>query len=407
MSEYEENQKEKFYKVLLLFGIIFVAFNLRPAITAIGPIIGMIRADFGISNGTAGFITTLPLLSFAAFSILAPRLGQKLGNEQTILLGLFVLFFGIIIRSIGFISTVFLGTLLVGVGVAIGNVLLPGIVKAKFPSKVGIMTSMYTTSMNTFAALGSGISIPLAQGLRLGWQKSLAFWAVIALIAIIIWLPQLKGNLRRRKSSKGQPSSIKELWGSAVAWQVTLFMGLQSFLFYCSIAWIPEILKSGGMNLPTAGWLLSLMQLIGLPATFLAPVLAGRFQTQKGIVLVICIFYFAGMLGLLLGSTYSMSVISIICVGVAQGASISLALTLIGLRTRGARQAANLSGMAQSIGYLLAAIGPSLIGFLFDRTHSWTIPLVILCVVVGLMAIAGVGAGKDRFVVEESVVNNN
>ncbi|MFD2680145.1 CynX/NimT family MFS transporter [Bacillus seohaeanensis] len=397
-------EKKTIRQVLLVLGIIFVAFNLRPAITAIGPIIGLIRNDLGISNGVAGFITTLPLLSFAILSILAPRIGQVFGNERTVFFGLIVLFIGIVIRSTGFISTLFLGTILVGVGVAIGNVLLPSIVKLKFPEKVGIMTSTYTTSMNTFAALGSGISIPLAQGLALGWQKALAVWAVIAVIAAVIWLPQSRRNNQQTATQNSQSSS-KDLWQSPLAWQVTIFMGLQSFLFYCTVAWLPEILESNGMDLSLAGWMLSLMQLVGLPTTFFAPVLAGRFKNQKGIVLTIGFFYFAGIMGILLGASHALLVVSIICIGVAQGASISLALTFIGLRTINAKQAADLSGMAQSIGYLLAAIGPILIGFLFDQTHSWTLPLIVLSIVAIVMILAGLGAGRNQYIVKEQHQN--
>lgn len=393
-------KKKNYSKVFLIIGIIFVAFNLRPAITSVGPIIDLIRSDLGISNGVAGFITTLPLISFAILSILAPKIGGIVGNERTIFLGLLVLFIGIITRSLGYTSTLFLGTLLIGVGVAIGNVLIPSIVKLHFPLKVGIVTSIYTTSMNTFAGIGSGISIPLATGLSLGWKWALASWIVVAVIAMIIWLPQLRNN-NKTSASYIEQSSNSAMWRSPIAWQVTLFMGLQSFLFYCTIAWLPEILESYGMQLSMAGWMLSLMQLVGLPTTFLAPVIANRFKDQKAIVLVIGLLYFAGVTGLIFVQSNGLLILSIILIGLAQGASISLALTMIGLRTKDSRQAANLSGMAQSIGYLLAAIGPTLVGFLFDFTHSWLTPLLIFVVFTILMTIAGVGAGRNQYVAEE------
>ncbi|MFS0822028.1 CynX/NimT family MFS transporter [Bacillus sp. 1P02SD] len=396
------SKKINISKVLLIIGIIFVAFNLRPAITSVGPIIDLIRSDLGISNGVAGFITTLPLISFAILSILAPKLGQMIGNERTIFLGLLVLCIGIISRSLGFTPTLFLGTLLVGVGVAIGNVLIPSIVKLHFPLKVGIITSIYTTAMNTFAAIGSGVSIPLAKGQSLGWKWALAFWTVLAVIAMVIWLPQLRNNHKTSSSYSGQ-SSNGAMWRSPIAWQVTLFMGLQSFLFYCTVAWLPEILESHGMQLSIAGWMVSLMQLVGLPTTFLAPVIANRLKSQKMMVGIIGIVYLTGIMGLMFVQTNILLILSIICIGAAQGASISLALTMIGLRTKDSRQAANLSGMAQSIGYLLAAIGPTLVGFLFDYTQSWLTPLVIFIVISILMTIAGVGAGRNRYVVGESM----
>jgi MFS transporter, CP family, cyanate transporter len=391
--------------VLLVIGIIFIAFNLRPAITSVGPIIGSIRGDLGISNGIAGFITTLPLISFAILSILAPRIGQALGNERSVYFGLIVLFVGIVIRSTGFTIALFAGTALIGVGVAIGNVLLPGIVKLKFPKKVGLMTSTYTTSMNTFAALGSGISIPLSQGLHLGWQKALAFWAIMTIVAIAIWTPQLRN--KKNPTIKNLRSNSNELWGSPLAWQVTIFMGLQSFLFYCTVAWLPEILHSHGMDPSLAGWMLSIMQLVGLPTTFFTPVLADRFQNQKVLVLFIGIFYLLGFFGLLTGAGHTLLILSIIFIGVVQGASISLALTLIGLRTTHAKQASELSGMAQSVGYLLAAIGPILIGFLFDQTHSWTTPIIVLIIVTLIMTAAGLGGARNQYVLRESLQEIN
>ncbi|MEH7382986.1 MFS transporter [Bacillus sp. JJ1533] len=391
---------KSFSNVLLIIGIIFVAFNLRPAITSVGPIIDLIRSDLGISNGVAGFITTLPLISFAILSILAPKIGQTIGNERTIFLGLLVLCIGIFTRSLGYTLTLFLGTLLVGVGVAIGNVLIPSIVKLHFPLKVGIITSIYTTAMNAFAAIGSGISIPLAKGLFLGWRWALAFWVLVAVIAMIIWLPQIRNNKKPSTTYKNQPSN-GAMWRSPIAWQVTVFMGLQSFLFYCTVAWLPEILESHGMQLSMAGWVVSLMQLVSLPTTFLAPVIANRFKSQKMMVGIIGIIYFIGVMGLMFVQTNGLLILSIICIGIAQGASISLALTMIGLRTRDSRQAANLSGMAQSIGYLLAAIGPTLIGFLFDYTQSWLTPLVIFTVITILMTLAGIGAGRKQYVAGE------
>lgn len=391
---------KKINKTLLVIGIIFVAFNLRPALTSVGPLIGFIRSDLGISNGTAGFITTLPLLAFAVISLLAPRISRSFGNERTIFLGLFVLFIGIIVRSLGYIPTVFLGTFLIGIGIAVGNVLLPSIVKLKFPQKVGIMTSTYTTSLSTFAALGSGISVPLAQGMSLGWKYALGFWAVLAVISMIIWFPQLREN-SVGKPIKSTTSGYKGLWSSLLAWQVTLFIGLQSFLFYCTIAWLPAILESHGMSLTLAGWILSIMQLAGLPATFATPVIAERFVHQRGIVLFLGLLHLAGLFALIYSSNNILLIASVICIGVAQSASFSLALTFIGLRTTDAKQAASLSGMSQSIGYLLAAIGPSLIGFLFDQTHSWTIPLYVLGIINVLLTVAGIGAGRNQYVFRE------
>ncbi|MEC1354673.1 MFS transporter [Bacillus sonorensis] len=386
-------RRNRINNILLITGIIFIAFNLRPSITSVGPLISSIRTDLDMTNGMAGFLTTLPLLSFAFLSPVAPKLGQRLGNERTLWIGLVVLLIGILLRSYGETFTLFAGTALIGIGIAICNVLLPSLIKHKYPEKAGIMTSFYTTSMSIFAALASGISIPLSHGLQWGWSASLMVWAGLAFLAILIWVPQLRyhDTANRTVSLKTDGQTV---WRSKIAWQVTFFMGIQSFLFYCTIAWLPEILKSHGMSMSLSGWMLSLMQFASLPSTFLTPVLAGRFRDQKSIVLGLGILYLAGMTGLLYGGNAALLTLWVVLIGVGQGSSISLALTLIGLRSENAHQAAALSGMSQSAGYLLAAIGPSFVGFLYDHTHSWNGPILLF--IAALIALIGTGLGAGR-----------
>ncbi|NEY19791.1 MFS transporter [Bacillus ginsengihumi] len=369
---------------------------MRPAITSVGPVVRSIREDLHLSNGVAGFITTLPLISFALISPLAPKIAQKLSNELTLLLSLLILIFGICLRYIPTPATLFIGTALIGIGIAIANVLLPSLIKHKFPAKVGIMTSLYSTFMGCFAALASGITVPLAQGLHLGWRKALFVWGILVIIAIVIWLPQLQSRetFRRKVTTGGNNRSV---WSSGIAWQVTFFMGLQSFLFYSTIAWLPEILNSHGLSMASAGWMLSIMQFISLPAAFITPIVADKMNNQITIVVGIDIFYMAGLLGLQWGGNTILLTIWIFLIGLAQGASISLALAMIGLRSENAKQAGDLSGMAQSAGYLLAAIGPIFIGFLFDQTNTWSLPIYMLIFVSIIMLIAGIGAGRNQY----------
>ncbi|QIW82035.1 CynX/NimT family MFS transporter [Bacillus tequilensis] len=382
----------------LITGIIFIAFNLRPAITSVGPVISSIRADLHMSNGTAGFLTALPLLSFAVLSLLAPKFGQRLGNERTLWLGLLMLLIGILLRSAGLTWALFAGTALIGIGIAIGNVLLPSLIKHKYPEKSGIMISLYTTSMCIFAALASGISVPLAAQMGGGWKQAFLLWGGLALLALLIWIPQLRHRDTANNAVKLQTSSI---WASKTAWHVTIFMGLQSFLFYSSIAWFPEILRSHGMDTSTAGWMVSLMQFASLPFTFLTPVLADRMKHQRGIAAGLTAVYLIGLCGLLAGGSHILLAVWMIIIGVGQGSSISLALTLIGLRSENAQQAAALSGMSQSFGYLLAAVGPIFVGYLFDQTHSWTMPIVLLIAALIGMGAAGVGAGRDQYIFQK------
>ncbi|KHF40150.1 MFS transporter, partial [Halalkalibacter okhensis] len=255
------------------------------------------------------------------------------------------------------------------------------------------MTGIYTMSMALMAALASGVSIPLAQGLNLGWEKSLALWAILSGGAVLAWIPQLRKPKRIAQVSHSPSSSI---WSSKLAWQVTLFMGFQSCIFYCIIAWIPEILVTRGIDVPMAGWLLTLTQVVGLPATLLVPILAGRLSNQKGIVLGIAFLYAAGFLGIYVGGSLGFISVYMMCLGVAQGAGISLSLSLFGLRSQNAYDAANLSGMAQSAGYLLAALGPLLMGLFFDLFHSWSPSFFLFFAMILAMGVFGVQAGRDQ-----------
>ncbi|MBY0096670.1 CynX/NimT family MFS transporter [Mesobacillus maritimus] len=388
-------------KVLLFMGIIFVSFNLRPAITSVGPLIGLIRQDTGISNSLAGLITTLPLVAFAAISPLAPKIAKRFGSERSILLGLIVLGTGILIRSIGILTPLYIGTILIGIGIAICNVLLPGIVKHRFPGKVGLLTGSYTLSMAFWSGLAPGLSFPLAEKLHLGWQMSLGIWIVLLLLAIGFWLPLITRSNDGGSRPAGNITN-SSIWTSAIAWQVTLFMGLQSMVFFSFSTWLPEILHNQGLSITAAGWVVTLMLFCGLPANFLIPVLADRLPNQKGIALGIGLFCFTGILGLLFGGNSFILIISSILIGIALGAAISHALILISLRAESASQAADLSGMAQSVGYILAAIGPFILGYLYDVYTSWTFPLVLLAIVSILFTIAGVGAGRNQYVHQES-----
>ena len=383
---------------MLIIGIVFVAFNLRPAITSVGPLVGFIQEDLGLMHWSAGFLTSLPLIAFAIMSPIVPKLASRLRNEQALILGLVTLLIGIGLRFISLTFFLFAGTLFVGVGIAICNVLLPVVVKGQFPMKVGLMTSIYSTSMGLMASFASGVSVPLANGLDLGWQNTLIIWGIPAVLAIMIWVYLAKSNEETQvKLTKGR-SHDQAIWRSRLAWQIALFMGFQSFQFYVVIGWLPEILHSKGASMETAGWLLSITQLIGLPFSFLVPVLAGRLRSQQWLVVLLGLSSISGFGGLLLGQSYPVWMMSILFLGIGLGGCFPLALTFLGMRARDARQASELSGMAQSIGYVLAAVGPLFIGFLYDLTHMWTLPLITLIIITGLMILFGVYAGRDRYV---------
>ncbi|RHW65109.1 MFS transporter [Clostridium botulinum] len=383
--------------LMLIIGIIFIAANLRAPLTSVGPLVKFIRDNLHISNTLAGMITTLPLFAFAIFSPVAPRLGRKFGVELVLLLSVIFLTVGIILRSLSGVAGLFIGTAIIGLAISVANVLIPSLIKRDFPEKIGVMTGVYSISMNTFGAIASGISIPIATGLGFKWSGALGIWGILSFISIILWLPQVKRNDREASKGHKADSSNVSLWKSSLAWQVTLFMGLQSLVFYSMVAWMPEILMQKGMSSNKAGWMLSLMQLALIPFTFIVSVLAGRRSNQRSLVISGCLFILIGILGLLYGSSQFVF-LWIIILGIGGGFAFSLSMMFFSLRTENSNEAAQLSGMAQSLGYLLAAFGPILFGFLHDATNSWKVPLQTLIGITVLLFIFGLGASRNRYV---------
>jgi CP family cyanate transporter-like MFS transporter len=390
--------------VLLVVGILFVAANLRPSLTAVGPVLGLIREDLDLSHSVAGLISTLPLLAFFIFSPFVPRLSSKMGMERTLFFSLLLLTVGILIRSYSSIFSLFIGTFIIGMAIAAGNVLLPGLIKRDFPHQVGMMTGGYSLSMNTFAALGSGLSVPLSHALGYGWQGSLMFWALLSLVALFIWQPQLRSTtLNHLPTNKSRPKN--QLWRSKIAWEVTIFMGFQSFVFYISINWFPDVFQDRGMSAESSGWLVSLMQFVGMPATFIVPILAERWRRQRLLSTIVCLIGMIGYVGLLMKNT-DYTILWVLFIGISQGATFGLALTLISLRAKTDYTAARLSGMAQSIGYLFAAFGPFLFGLLHDLTGHWFVPLFLLVAATAIQLLSGLGAGRDSYVLEEETASS-
>ena len=381
---------------LFVLGIVLLAANLRPALTSVAPLIGEIRANTGLSNGAAGLLTTLPLLAFALLSPVAPRVARRFGMEITLLASLLVLAAGILLRWAEAVAALFLGTAVLGAAISFGNVLLPGLVKREFPGRAGLMTSVYSTSLGISAALAAGVSVPLAQLDGIGWRGALAVWALPVFLAGVAWLPQLGRKDLPEASAPGSPG-IRDLWRSPLAWHVTLFMGLQSLAYYVTLTWLPEILQGEGMAAARAGWMLGLSQAVAIVAMFLAPVVAERRPSQRRVVAVAATVSGAGALGLLVAGS-SAAPLWVVLLGLGQGASFSLALTFFALRSPDPAHAAALSGMSQSVGYLLSAAGPFLFGVLRDATGAWKVPLALLLAITACLLIAGLGAARDAHV---------
>jgi CP family cyanate transporter-like MFS transporter len=374
---------------LLFTGIILISFSLRPSITGVGPLIPAIREDLNLSNAWAGFLTTLPLVAFATFSLFSSAIGKKLGNVRAILLGLVILAIGLFIRVQGGIFLLYFGTAISGMGIVICNVLLIPFIKIKLPEKIGLMTSVFTTGMSLFAAIATGASIPLAQAF--GWRGSLFSWVLLVVLAIICWLPQVKKQKITNKEIEGPKGN--NVWRSRLAWQVSLFMGLQSFIFFTLIAWLPDMLISKGFTAGRAGLIVSLMQIVGLAGTFMAPFVAVKFHEQTKLSMALGIGYTLGFATFFLNSVWVIY-FGLTVIGFCLGASISMAYMLIGLRTTGNTTAA-LSGMSQSTGYYLAAIGPLLVGVIFDIFASWNLFILLLMASAIIFTFLGSKVGRD------------
>jgi CP family cyanate transporter-like MFS transporter len=379
-------------QAFLILGIILISINLRTSIASVGPLIPFIREDLAISNGLAGFLTTLSLLTFAVFSLFAPSIGKKLGHGKAIFFGILLLAIGVVVRVLGGIELLYIGTALTGIGIVIANVLMIPFFKARLPEKIGLMTAIFSTGMSLFAAIASGISVPLAVDLGIGWRGSLASWAVLMVLALIVWIPQMSN---RKSGHQGDLLQAKNVWKSKLAWQVTLFMGAQSVMYFTMVTWLPDMLIARGMSPVKAGLALSYMQLISLIGTFFVPNLLIKLKEQSGVILIVGIGYLIGYSALFIQNEVVV-LTALTIIGIGSGASLSIAYTLISLRSAEDLTTARLSGMVQSAGYILAALGPLVFGVSLDLFDNWNILIWFLLIMTIQFVGFGLPAGRNR-----------
>lgn len=383
---------------MLLLGILLISSNLRTPLTSVGSLLSYIRDDLEISNTLAGGLTTVPLLAFFLVSPFATIIANRLGMERTIFYSLILLTLGLIIRALSGVTLLFLGTIIVGLAIAFGNVLLPSLIKMKFPFKIGLITGLFAVFMYIFGALASGISLPLSRISGWGWQGSLTFWAVLSIAALVVWIPQLKKRVESPNDeglNNPQPVVKNNILKSPLAWNVTVYMGLQSMIFFTLVSWLPDILKSSGYTSDVAGWMLSLMQLAFIPFTFVTPLIAEKMTNQRLLSSITGLLVIIGASGLLLDNTI-ITTIAVICIGSACGAAFSLSMMFFSLRSIDGQEASRISGMAQSFGYLIAAIGPVLLGFIHDMTGAWNLPIIVIGVSGIILIVTGLKSGTNR-----------
>ncbi|MBO3746242.1 MFS transporter [Streptosporangiaceae bacterium NEAU-GS5] len=379
------------HKVVLVAGFVLAALNLRPALSGVSPLLGEIMADLGLTPAAGGAITTVMVLCLGVLGPLAPVLAARVGVDRTLLAGLLLLALGIWIRASGGPIPLYAGAALAGAAIAIMNVIMPGVVKRHFPDRVGLYTGIYVSGLVAGAAGASALMVPLAHDH--GWRLATASAALLALLSALLWLPQAR---RRHVPDHNAPRPYRMLLRRRTTWYVTIFMGLQSMTFYIVLAWLPTIFRDAGLAPDQAGYLLSLTNLSQLGATFAVPVLAGRTRSQVPYVVTAAVLTMIGYVGVLAAPT-TVPWLWMIVLGVGQGASLALVLLIITLRAPDPSSVTALSAIAQSIGYVVAALGPLGIGVLHQATGGWTIPLLAGLAVCFVQLAAGVRAGSpDR-----------
>lgn len=386
-------------RIFLAFGIVLVALNLRPALSSLAPVLIDVMRDTGLTASGASLLIMAPILCLGLFGALAPALARQLGTERTILVLLLVLAVGTALRGLPTIPALLAGSILAGAGIGVVNVLLPGLVKRDFPDKAAAMTGLYTMALCAGAAAGAGATVPLADAMAGSWAGALGMWVVPVLVAAVVWLPQLPP---RRATPGHAVHHTASLLRDPLAWQVTSFMGLQSSLAYSTFGWMAPILRDRGESALEAGLIVSVSTMVQMVAALVAPVLAARGRDQRFATTIAVGLSLTGLLGCLFAPLSSVWVWAVV-LGLGLGSSFAMALMLIVMRSRDSHVAARLSGMAQSIGYTIAAGGPLLVGFLHDWTGGWSAVGVLFTVICLGSVVAGLGAGRASYVADGNI----
>lgn len=391
-SKFSNIPQSRFSGILLVIGILLIAANLRAPFTGIAPVLEQVIDHFKLSASQAGFLTTLPLIAFAIISPLAATLAKKQGLERALFLSLTLIMLGILARLIDSTTILFTGTAIIGMGIAIANVLLPSLIKRDFPAKVALMTAAYVLTMGITAGGFSSLVFPLSQFKGLGWQFALGSAAILTLASLIVWSTQLGKHTKPDHALLQSPPS-KGVWRYLLAWQVTLLLGLNSFLNYIIITWLPSILIDTGHTAVQAGAYHGAFQLAtAVPGLVLIPLLA-KLNDQRMLTFTLALLSSVSALGLLYMPHFAFA--WTLMLGFCSGSCFILGLSFIGLRTDNSHQAASLSGMSQSLGYLLAAGGPMIAGALHATTGSWGAALWLCAIASVLCGLCGLGCGRN------------
>ncbi|MCM2418610.1 MFS transporter [Streptomyces sp. RKAG293] len=392
---------------LVLAGLVLAALNLRPAVTSLGPLMKEVRAGLGMSGAVAGFLTSVPALCFALFGIAAPRLARRFGAGAVVCAGMAAIATGLLLRPFASGTVLFLAASAVALaGIAVSNILMPVIVKRYFPDRVGAMTGLYSMALSLGTAAAAAATVPLTSAMGHGWRLGLGVWAALAVVAIVPWL-----GLVRDRSAAARPAAAGSgpatttdgntgrIIRSRTAWALACFFGLQATAAYVTMGWMPQIFRDAGLSAGTAGALLAVTMVMGVPLSFALPSLAGRMRHQGPLVVVLALFGLAGYTGLWLAPAGAPWVWALL-LGIANCA-FPLALTMVGMRSRTGAGVVRLSAFAQSTGYLISIPGPILVGALYQHSGGWDLPIALMAALMVPQIVVGVLAGRNRYIEDE------
>ena len=367
-------------------GIILIGVSLRTPFTVLPIILGDISQGLGVEVSSLGVLTSLPLLMFTLFSLFSTRLAQKIGLEHLFTYSLFFLTIGSLIRLIN-LPLLYLGTLMVGASIAVINVLLPSLIQANQPKKIGFLTTLYVTSMGIATALASYLAVPITQASS--WKGLIILLTLLCLATFLVWLPNHRYNHRLAPQTK-QKSKTKVMRNKQV-WAVIVFAGFQSLLFYTAMTWLPTMAIHAGLSSHEAGLLTSIFSLISIPFSMTIPSLTTSLSTRNR-QLMLTLVSLAGVVGismLFFPINHFIYWLAIhLLIGTATSALFPYLMVNFSLKTSAPEKTAQLSGLSQTGGYILAAFGPTLFGYSFDFFHSWVPAVAALLLVDILMTIS-------------------
>ncbi|MEW2302536.1 MFS transporter [Streptomyces sp. NPDC006655] len=391
---------------LFVVGILLAALNLRPAITSLGALLEEVRDGLGMSGSVAGLLTSVPPLCFAVFGVMAPRLARRFGPPAVVCAGMVAITAGLVIRPYAGGTAGFLvGSALALMGIAVSNVLMPVIVKRWFPDRVGSMTGLYSMALAAGTSIAAAVTVPMTDALGGSWRTGLAVWAALAAAAVLPWVPLVRdrgpaaptGGARAR--AEQEPPALR-ITRSRTAWALAVFFGLQATAAYVTMGWMAQIFRDAGVAASTAGLLLAVTMVMGVPLAFVIPRVATRLPHQGPIVVALGLCGLAGYAGLYLAPAAGAWAWAVL-LGVSNCA-FPLALTMVGMRSRTGAGVAQLSAFAQSTGYLISIPGPLLVGVLYQSSGGWGVPILLMVVLMVPQMAVGWLAGRKRTVEDEA-----